>query len=361
MVRPLSRWQAVLLGAVVLIGLALALVGLFAIGSRGWFGSNALRVYAAFPEIRGVERGTRVRIHGIDAGEVAAIDRQDDEENPVRLLLLIKGEFRPEVRANTIVRIASEGMLGTKVVELRRPPRLPGSARAESPVVSDGAYLTTESTPELGDVLDKLGKALDDNGTVGKLLRDPRAYDALVELLLSGQDAIARGKETMSSIQRDADALKKVPLIGKYIEDPTALLVRSGHERHRRVFSETELFEAGRAVLTATGRSNLDQIAPWLEGLKHRGSEVVVVAYADPRSENPTTAKEITRNQSEAVVDYLKGRHATHKMGPTSLRLGWISTRKVTALGMGTAKPPQPDNEPLPLARIEVIVFVPQK
>jgi phospholipid/cholesterol/gamma-HCH transport system substrate-binding protein len=361
MVRPLSRWQAALLGAVVLSGLLLTLLGLFAIGSRGWFGSDALRVQVAFPEIRGVELGTRVRIHGIDAGEVVAIERHDDEENPVRLQLLIKGEFRPEVRENMVVRIASEGMLGTKVVELRRPPRLPGSARLESPVVRDGAFLTSEPTPELSDVLEKLGKALEDNGTVGKLLRDPRAYDALVGLLESGQEAVVKSKETMTSIQRDADALKKVPLLGKYIEDPTALLVRGGHERHRRVFSETELFEAQRAVLTASGRAHLDSIAPWLEGLKHRGSEVVVVAYADPQAENPTTAREITRHQSQAVVDYLKERHATHKMGPTSLRLGWISTRKVTALGMGTAPPPQPEKQPLPKARIEVIVFVPQK
>jgi outer membrane protein OmpA-like peptidoglycan-associated protein len=361
MVRPLSRWQAALLGFVVLVGLALAFLGLFAIGSRGWFGSNALRVHAAFPEIRGVEVGTRVRIHGMEAGEVVAIERHDDDDNPVRLSLLIKSPFRSEVRENMVVRIASEGMLGTKVVELRRPPRPHGSPLAESPVVDDGAMLASETTPELTEVLGKLGKALDDNGTVGKLMRDPRAYDALVELLESGQDAVVKGKETMTTIQRDADALKKVPLIGKYIEDPTAILVRSGHERHRRVFSETELFEAGRAVLTASGRSHLDEIAPWLEGLKHRGSEVVVVSYADPRGGNDPAIREVSRQQSEAVVDYLKGRHATHKMGPTSLRLGWISTRKVTALGMGTAKPPQPEKDPLPGSRTEVIVFVPQK
>lgn len=361
MVRPLNRWQAILLGLVVLLGISLAFLGLFAIGSRGWFGADALRVQSAFPEIRGVEVGTRVRIHGIDAGEVVGIERHDDEENPVLLKLYIKGEFRPEVRENVTVRIASEGMLGTKVVELRRPPRIPGQPTVDSPVVADGALLASEPTPELTDVLGKLGKALDEEGTVGKLLRDPRAYDALVNLLESGQDAVTKSKETMSSIQRDADALKKVPLIGKYIEDPTAILVRPGHERHRRVFSETELFEPGRAVLTASGRARLNELAPWLEGLKHRGSEVVIVSYAQPTGESNPTIQAITRQQSEAVANYLKGEHATHKMGPTSWGLGWISTRKVTALGMGTQKPPQTEKEPLPLARVEVLVFVPQK
>src|SRR5213593_3398856 len=72
--RSLSRLQLILLGAVVLTGLVLATVGLFAVGSRQWFWNDAFHVRTGFHEIRGVEVGTRVRIQGIDAGEVEAID-----------------------------------------------------------------------------------------------------------------------------------------------------------------------------------------------------------------------------------------------------------------------------------------------
>jgi len=60
----------------------------------------------------------------------------------------------------------------------------------------------------------------------------------------------------------------------------------------------------------------------------------------------------LTRQQSEAVCEYLKGNHAIQKMG-------WFRSRKVTALGQGTSPPPAPERSPLPASRVEVIVFVP--
>jgi phospholipid/cholesterol/gamma-HCH transport system substrate-binding protein len=166
-------------------------------------------------------------------------------------------------------------------------------------------------------------------------------------------DLLQQSKQTMTSFQQDADALKRLPVVNRYVEDPNALLVRTNCERNRQLFAEEELFEPGRAVLTAQGRERLDQLAPWLEGLKHKGSEVVVVSFANPQSANPILAQAITRQQSEAVCDYLKKQHAIQKMG-------WFSSRKVTPLGMGAQPSPIAGDNDLPPARVEVLVFVPQ-
>src|SRR5262249_34244682 len=150
---------------------------------------------------------------------------------------------------------------------------------------------------------DALKGVQDGKGTLGKLVKDPKAYEALLTLLQSGNEAVQKSKDTMTSIQRDADALKKVPILGSYIEDPEKLLVRRNCERNRRVFAEGELFEPGRAVLKAGGRGRLNELAPWLEGLKHKGSEVVIVSYADPARSEEKSAQEVTRQQSEAVMN----------------------------------------------------------
>jgi phospholipid/cholesterol/gamma-HCH transport system substrate-binding protein len=356
--RSLSSLQALLLGVVVLIGTGLGVGGLFAVGSRGWFGKDALHVRTGFKEIRGVEVGTRVRIQGIDAGEVVRITPPDSPDSDVILRMRLKGEYRHLVRASSTVQIVSEGMIGGKVIEIRPPLRKPGLPAPDMTLAAEDALLPSASSPELTDVLGDVGGALKGiqggEGTLGKLVKDPAAYEALVALLKNSTDAVDRGKDTMASIQRDADALKKLPLVGRYVEDPVALLVRPNSERNRRTFTESELFEPGRAVLTAQGRDNLDELGPWLTGLKHKGSEVVVVSYADPRKKaDPKATLHVTRQQSEAVVDYLKKKHAAHK-------LGWWSSRKVAALGMGTQSPPAPEREPLPPARVEVVVFVPQ-
>ncbi|HTU21521.1 MAG TPA: MlaD family protein [Gemmataceae bacterium] len=347
MARTLSRLQALVLGLIVLFGVGLAVVGLFAVGSRGWLGKQPLHVRVGFHEIRGVEVGTRVRIQGIDAGEVVNILPPDSPDNPVVLRLALKDEYRRLVRSTSTVQIVSEGMLGGKVLEIHRGKLEPGQAetRAEEDVL-----LESEAGTELADVLGQVKQTLqaiqNGDGTLGKLARDPKAYDALLDLLHQGRD-------TMASIGQSADAVKQMPIVRDYVEDATSLLVRPNCERNRRYFTEAELFEPGRAVLTAQGRQRLDELAPWLEGMKHKGSEVVVAAYADPRRAKPSLAQTLTRQQSEAVCDYLKKQHSIQKMS-------WFSSRKVTPLGQGVHPPPAPERDPLPPARVEVLVFVPQ-
>ncbi|HEY7426924.1 MAG TPA: MlaD family protein [Gemmataceae bacterium] len=347
MSRTLSRWQSLLLGLVVLVGVGLGVTGLFAVGSRGWFGNAPLHVRVGFREIRGVEVGTRVRIQGIDAGEVIGIAPPETPDGPVVLRLALKNEYRRLVRSNSTVQIVSEGMLGSKVLEIHRGAA--ASRQADEPAAED-ALLESEPSTELADVLGQVKQTLqgiqNGDGTLGKLARDPQAYDALLDLL-------HQGRETVASIGQGADAVKHMPLVRDYVEDPTSLLVRPDCERNRQYFAESELFEPGRAVLTAQGRQRLDNLAPWLEGMKHKGSEVVVVAYADPHKSTATLARALTRQQSEAVCDYLKKQHAIQKMG-------WFSSRKVTPLGQGVQPPPAPERDPLPTARVEVLVFVPQ-
>jgi phospholipid/cholesterol/gamma-HCH transport system substrate-binding protein len=345
--RTLSRLQALVLGLIVLVGLGLAVMGLFAVGSRGWFGKDPLHVRVGFREIRGVEVGTRVRIQGIDAGEVVGIMPPDTPDGLVVLRLALRDDYRQLVRASSTVQIVSEGMLGGKVLEIHRGQLKP--EQSDEPAAED-ALLQSEGNTELADLLGQVKQTLEDirngDGTLGKLARDPQAYDALLEL-------IHQGRDTVASIGQSADAVKQMPLLRDYVEDAATLLVRPNCERNRQYFAESELFEPGRAVLTTQGRERLDRLAPWLEGMKHKGSEVVIVAYADPHKASPKLAQRLTRQQSEAVCDYLKRQHSIEKMG-------WFSSRKVTALGQGVNPPPAPERDPLPVARVEVIVFVPQ-
>jgi phospholipid/cholesterol/gamma-HCH transport system substrate-binding protein len=335
----------VLLGAVVLGGLALTGIGIFAVGSRQWLWSDTFHVRAGFAQIRGVEVGTRVRVQGIDAGEVAAVEPPAEPGGAVMLRLRLDGRLRDLIRADASVEIVSEGMVGGKVVEIH--PGTPGAGP-----VADQAVLASRPTPELSDLLSQVGNTLEEiragEGSLGKLVKDDEAYRELVKLL-------RQGGGTLASLKQGSDALKGLPLVRDYVQDPYKELVRPECTRNLRWFKEADLFEPGQAVLTAQGRQELDKLAPWLTGLKHKGSEVVVAAYADPdRLPDADLARAVTYKQSKAVCDYLTSQHGVHRMG-------WFSwSRKVTPLGCGLNPPPLPEKEPLPPARIEVLVFVPQ-
>lgn len=338
MSRALSRWQAVLLGLVVLLGLGLTSAGLFAVGSRQWFRGAAFHVRCGFKSIQGVEVGTRVRIQGIDAGEVVGIVPPTGPGADVVLRLRLNGGLRSLVRTDAIVQIVNEGLIGGKALEIS-----PGTAGTDS--VEEDALLGSRPTAELTEVLGEVRSVLqgvrDGEGTLGR---------ELVATLQQTQAA-------MQSFEKSGDAVRKLPIVRSYARDAAALLVRPDCEPVlRKVFAETDLFEPGRAILTAPGRQRLDELVPDLKGsLRHESATLVVVACADPKTtSSPALARTVTEAQSATVCTYLRNHHAVQKTG-------WVSWREVTPIGLGTDSYPGDKLETPRTARVEVVVFVPQK
>ena len=150
MSRTLSRFQAVLLGTLVLLSLALAMVGLFAVGSRQWFWSDTFHLTVAFANSSGIEVGTRVRVQGIEAGEVEAITAPSIPGEAVRVRLRLNGQLRHLIRADASAQIVSEGMIGGKIVDVD-----PGTPSAQ-PIAENGTIAcrpTADLTEVLGQVV----------------------------------------------------------------------------------------------------------------------------------------------------------------------------------------------------------------
>jgi phospholipid/cholesterol/gamma-HCH transport system substrate-binding protein len=228
-------------------------------------------------------------------------------------------------------------MIGGKVVRLD-----PGSAQA--PPAEENALLESIPSVSLADLAKQMSDTVksvrDGDGALGK-----EAVDALRQV-----------RSTMTTFEQVGDAGKTLPLVRDYVKDPLALLVRPDCECNRYPYNETDLFEPGRAVLTADGRRRLDDLAPRLNGLlRHDMAELVVFACADANSaDDRALLKTITKGQSEAVCQYLKDERSVQKAA-------WFTSRKVTALGLGLDRPPGEKTDEKPLARVEILVFVPQK
>lgn len=345
-----------MLGATVLAGVVLAALAVSAIGSHQWLWGDTFHVSVGFRQIQGVEAGTPVRVRGRNVGQVERVEPPASANADIMLDLRIDGRERDLIKQDATAQIVSEGMVGGKVVEID-----PGSDGAQP--AADGAVIASRTTSDLTAVMMKVDRGLEDvrhvvakidrvldgvesgRGTLGKLVKDEQAYREMVE-------SIRGVRRTMASFKQNSDALKGMPVVRNYVHDPYKELVRPDCERNRKWFREADLFAPGHAVLTAQGRERLDDVAPWLDGLKHKGSEVVIASYAYPNLD-ADFAQALTQKQSDAVRDYLMDHHAVHKMG-------WFSRRKVEALGLGTESPPAPDRDKLPLPRVEVLVFVPQ-
>ncbi len=368
MSRSLSRRQAVLLGFVVLAGLLIGAWALFRIGGRRQMWAETIELKAGFADASGIAAGTPVRFRGIDAGRVIAIELPDADaaDGKVYVRLQIDKKFQPLLGADSKARLVNEGMLGGRLINIE-----PGKDRLHR--LANGDELAVAQTRDIGDIMTEASQTLqeirDSNGTLAKLLKSDEAHREVIGLVketqqlvkqgqqtfAQGQDALREGKEALTAIKQDAEAIKKLPLIRGYIEDPQALIYRPDQNSDRRTFASEHLFEPGTAALSELGRYHLTNLGPWVEAGKVKGSEMVVVSYADPGSPNlpAASAQTLTQKQSEAVLSFLKEHfHAQ--------RTSWFNGRKVAAIGMGVNSPPVPEREPMSPNRTEIYLFTPR-
>src|SRR5947209_15741736 len=120
MSRTLTNRQAILLGLAIAAGLGLGGWGLFRVGQNQGLWSDAFEVRAGFAQVNGVTVGTAVRIRGVEAGSVSAVElpAADDPSGQVRLVFRLDRRYRHLLFADACACIESEGMIGGKVVVL---------------------------------------------------------------------------------------------------------------------------------------------------------------------------------------------------------------------------------------------------
>lgn len=422
MSRHLSRMQAMILGLAVVGGLALGAYFLFTIQNRHGLGPDAITVEAGFNDVAGIEVGSRVRIQGLDAGEVVAIDPPESTGEPVKVRLRLAGKIHHLVRADARAQIMSDGLLGSKIIKV-----LPGASA--DPVADNGVLATVpvadfsegladaaaklnrvlgdmdglladfrqgqgsagaitqdlaKSAAHLQTVLAKVDKTMESlekgQGSLGQLLKDDTLYKDLTETaaqvkgamhdLRSGEGTLGKLVKTtevyeetlgslrdvrkmVASVKQNADAVKALPIVRGYVVDAHKELVRPDCKRLRQWFPEADLFEPGKAVLTFDGKVRLNMAGQWLKEQKEPGSQLVIAGFAAPK-QDADFAQTLTQKQAEAVMDYLKANQKVHRTG-----FWWWSTRSIKAIGVGVNPPAVPEQESLPPARIEMLVFVP--
>jgi phospholipid/cholesterol/gamma-HCH transport system substrate-binding protein len=374
MAREIGRWRALLNATLVLGVLGLGGFGVVQVSRRHWQWQETFRARAEFATIAGVQVGDKVRVQGIEAGAVEAIVPPSKPGGPVALVLRLDARLRPLVRADATARIAAQGVVGAKVVEV-----VPGEP--DAPPLAEGASLRSEPPIELADMLreargslrrlDAVTKAAEaglgevnaiaaavskGEGSLGKLVRDDEAYRALVSLS-------SRGERTLNDLDENLAALKRTWPLSRYFNsrgfnDRDRVLFQPGSDRESRILRGDDLFEPGRAVLTDRGRRQLDDWAAWFKRSRRpKATEVVIAAFTDTPPGDDDLALALTQEQAEAVRKYLTSRHAIDSVG-------WFGSRKVAAVGFGTETPRAlaargaPRDQPA--RRVEIILFTPQ-
>src|SRR5579884_4336460 len=135
-----------LVGGVVLFG-----IGLFMIGSRKQIFGSHFHVYADFDNIDTITSGAKVRVSGMNAGQVTAIDVPNKPSGRFRLTLEVDQKFLPIIRKDSVASIETEGMVGNKFVNIKK-------GNANSPECPTGCTLPSQESVSMGDLMKEGGK-----------------------------------------------------------------------------------------------------------------------------------------------------------------------------------------------------------
>jgi hypothetical protein len=106
-------------GIFVAAGILVASLLIFLIGDERHLFDRAVELRASFNDVGGLRVGGPVRMGGVDVGQVVAIEfgqQEADRRIHIRFTLVARELVR--VRRDSVVRIASKGLLGDKALDL---------------------------------------------------------------------------------------------------------------------------------------------------------------------------------------------------------------------------------------------------
>ncbi len=154
-----NLWVGIFVAAAIVVFGA----GLFLIGNKHKAFSDRTDFYTEFGNVNGIMKGAKVRVGGMDAGQVQDLQVPSSPEHKFRLRLQVEDKLRGLVRDDSVVTIETEGIVGDKFLMVH-----PGSER--SPEAQKGFTLPSKEPFDIGKMVEQASGVLNQaNGLVGQL------------------------------------------------------------------------------------------------------------------------------------------------------------------------------------------------
>ena len=215
------------LSAVLLFG-----VGLFLIGNRQKAFGHHVDFFTSLNNVNGISPGSKVRVSGLEAGQVTDIEIPDQPADNFRLKLQVESKLHRLIRDDSFVTVESDGLVGDKFLVIHK-----GSDQAHEAAI--GATLPAKEPIELSAVIAKATGVMDQaNAAIGDIkARVDGTLDAItttvndangivtgirngngtVGMLLNDQQTANKVKDTVGNAQQAAANLNQVTVQARQV------------------------------------------------------------------------------------------------------------------------------------------------
>jgi phospholipid/cholesterol/gamma-HCH transport system substrate-binding protein len=231
---PNTRLAAV--GAFVIGGLLLFAVGLFLIGSRRMLFTEMIEVRADFIEVAALESGAKVRVGGMDAGEVEEIQVPSGPSGRFRVRMRVREDLHPLIRQDSVASIQTDGLVGNKFVQIQ-------AGTDASPLIQNEGTIQSREPFDLTDLMQMMSDTISMANTMLTDVKG-RLDEALVAVSTTAHDAQALMNEMGGEVR---GILKSVQLVST---DVTAIVanVRQGKGTVGKLMTDDALYASVKSM-----------------------------------------------------------------------------------------------------------------
>jgi len=255
-----------IVGVFVIIAIFLFVLTVYLIGKKEYIFGSPVKISAIFEDVKGLREGDKVRLSGIDIGTVSSL--AFIENNRVMVHLYIDQEHVKFMKEDSHVTIATEGLMGSKVVQI-----IPGNL--DSGPVAEFDTLATLEQVDIDDIIREVNRSSQNiavvseelvgitqkinrgDGMFGKIFTDTsltknlddaaRNINFITENLSALSEKVNRGQGIVGKLFADTTLTKEMGSAGQNIDQIAQNIkeitdkINQGEGVFGRMFTDTSM------------------------------------------------------------------------------------------------------------------------
>lgn len=240
------------LGLLIVSGVLLFIVGLFAIGNRTFLFSNTMQVQSSFTRVAGLQSGAQVHYQGVGVGRVESVRLPVEPGGRITVTMSIAQRAQHLIRENTQAQIKSDGLVGEQIIVLVNPAEvadpieeggvLPGIDPIDVFEITDRAMASVQNFESAAIAFEEIMRDVQrGEGTLGKVIYDSTLYYEVVQ-------TTNETRRVMSSLAASAETSAEilVDLVEEAAGSINSILVKaeSGEGTLGRLLNDPSVYES---------------------------------------------------------------------------------------------------------------------
>lgn len=144
----MNRTRTIIVGLFLVGGVLLFAGGLFLIGDRRLLFEPKFEMYTELGKVTGLKVGSKVRLSGLDAGEVLDIALPTRPSGRFRIHMRMRETVHPLVRTDSVGAVQTDGLVGNAFIQVSR-------GTDEAPMLPAGGTIAGADPVEFADLLEQ--------------------------------------------------------------------------------------------------------------------------------------------------------------------------------------------------------------